>query len=214
MAGHNRFVNRGAANTSSRAAVTFLAILVLQGLCGPRPLAGETAVDDDLMTRLKSGEIVVESVNPEADAYRGRALVNVPWERLWQGLTEQAYFTRIFHENSGAVLTGQGAGYDVYCFHSRFFLMTFDYCLRRELDRESRRITWNLEQGDFEEMEGSWSLDPVDEGQMTLVSFTSRVRIGSWIPESWVARTSRKRIPRTLTALRLWGETGRFLPEE
>jgi hypothetical protein len=198
---------------SIKATATILAILVLQGV-HPLTLAGDPVSADHQQDRLMAGEILVEVVDPESMVYRGRGLVQAPWQRVWQGLTEEKLFTRIFHENSGAVLSEQGPGYDVYCFHNRFFLMTFDYCLRRELDRDTRRITWRLTEGDFEEMEGTWELQPVDDGRMTMVSFTSRVKIGSWIPESWVARTTRKRIPRTLTAIRLWGETGRFLPEE
>lgn len=197
-----------------RTTIFILALLALHGHSLPRAAAGDTDPDAGRMARLMAGAILVEEVDPESGAYRGIGLVRAPWERIWQGLTEEQFFTRIFEENRDGVLSEQGAGYDVYCFHPRFFLMTFDYCLRRGLDRRSRRITWRLTEGDFEELEGSWELEPADEGRSTLVTFTSRVKIGSWIPESWVRRSSRNRIPRTLLSLRLWGETGRFLPEE
>ncbi len=199
---------------SIRATVLVITILVLPGVYSPWVMAGEAGQDEERMVRLMSGEILLETLDPETGLYRGTGLVKAPLERLWQGLTEEVHFTRIFTENRGGELTEHGAGYDVYCFQARFFLLTFDYCLRRVLDRPSRRITWRLTEGDFEEVEGEWNLEPVDQGRMTLVSFTNRVKIGSWIPESWVRRGGRKRIPQTLEALRFWGETGRFLPEE
>jgi hypothetical protein len=199
---------------SIRAAVIFTSILALSFLFSPWAVAGEAGQDEGRLARLMKGEILVETLDPETGLFRGTGLVRAPWGRLWQGLTEVDHFTRIFTENMGGERTDHGAEYDVYCFHPRFFLMTFDYCLRRTLDRPSRRIMWSLTEGDFEEVEGEWSLEPVDDGRMTLVSFTNRVKAGSWIPESWIQRGARQRIPQTLEAIRLWGETGRYLPEE
>ena len=170
--------------------------------------------DGERMERLRSGEILVEPAGSGCRMDRGVGLVRAPWERLWMGLTDHEVFFRIFPENEGAVVREQGEGYDEICFQLRVFLVKYDYCLRRVLDQDARRISYHMVDGDFEEMEGMWELVPVDGGEATIVSFGNRVRFGSWVPESWAARANRNRLPDTVMALRYWGETGRFRTED
>lgn len=88
----------------------------------------------------------------------------------------------------------------------RILFLDIRYRLRNRLDRERRRISWELARGfeqDLERVEGSWKLYPLPPDR-TLGVFRTRVEVGPAMPAFLQDYATRKNLPGTLARCRRW----------
>ena len=88
----------------------------------------------------------------------------------------------------------------------RILFLDIRYRLRNRLDRERRRISWELARGfeqDLQRVEGSWKLYPLPQDR-TLGVFRTRVEVGPAMPEFLQDYATRKNLPGTLARCRRW----------
>jgi len=88
----------------------------------------------------------------------------------------------------------------------RILFLDIRYRLRHRVDRESRRLSWELAPGfehDVERIEGSWQLHPLGT-ERTLGVFRTRVEVGAAMPAGLQEYATRRNLPRTLARCRRW----------
>lgn len=82
-----------------------------------------------------------------------------------------------------------------------WFVPRIDYVFRaRHTDR--RRIAFENVSGDLDENEGVWDLEPIADGQATIVTYTVRTRPKFKVPQWLYRRGVQAEIPGLLDALR------------
>jgi ribosome-associated toxin RatA of RatAB toxin-antitoxin module len=83
---------------------------------------------------------------------------------------------------------------------------TFDYVLEvKEVPFKS--LEWHRVRGDFKEVDGYWKLEPLEGGHQTLVSYTSHVNGGFFIPAPLIKRQVHMDMPGVMSALKTQAET-------
>jgi hypothetical protein len=88
----------------------------------------------------------------------------------------------------------------------RILFLDIRYRLRNRLDRERRRLLWDLAPGfehDLARLNGSWELHPLSPGR-TLGVMTTRVEVGPAMPAFLEDYATRKNLPATLERCRRW----------
>lgn len=187
--------------------ISLLAIMAL--VLAASGIAEAPAKVSDRIARLQSGEIFLEPSPLGPDLLMASGLIPAPWEKLWSGVTEYELFFRIFPENNGAEAKERGEGYDVVCFKMRRWF-SFNYCLRRQLDKPGRTIKWRQESGDFKALNGIWRFEPTADGQATIASFGLDIDTGFWLPKSLMRRENNQSMINTVRRMRDWAVDGTF----
>lgn len=80
-------------------------------------------------------------------------------------------------------------------------LGTYQYQLEITETR-NRSIEWHRIKGDLRAIDGSWKLEPDASGANTIVTYSSSVQVGFFMPQSLVNRQIRNSMPGVLYALK------------
>jgi hypothetical protein len=68
-------------------------------------------------------------------------------------------------------------------------------------------MEWHRLSGDFKAVDGSWKLEPANNGTCTLVTYSAHVAGGFLMPQMLIKRQSHIDMPSTLLALKKHAET-------
>lgn len=78
---------------------------------------------------------------------------------------------------------------------------SFTYVLELK-ETPNRAMEWHRISGDFKEVDGSWRLEPIDGGHNTLVTYSSHVTGGLFMPGALIRRQARIDMPQVMVSLR------------
>ena len=70
-----------------------------------------------------------------------------------------------------------------------------------------KSLEWHRVAGDFKEVDGYWRLEPLDGGRSTLVTYSSHVNGGMFMPQMLIKRQSRIDMPSVMSSLRHQAES-------
>ncbi len=87
---------------------------------------------------------------------------------------------------------------------------TFDYIIEVK-ETVNRLYEWHRVSGDFREVDGYWKLEPMNDGNSTLVTYASYVNGGLFLPAPLIKRQVRMDIPAVMAALKSHAETTRTI---
>ncbi len=87
---------------------------------------------------------------------------------------------------------------------------TFDYIIEVK-ETVNRLYEWHRVSGDFREVDGYWKLDPLNDGNSTMVTYASYVNGGIFLPAPLIKRQVRTDIPGVMSALKSHAETSRTI---
>lgn len=136
-----------------------------------------------------------------------KQVVNARVEQVWQILTDYGSTTRMFPMMKKCqVLEDRGATKVVrYKVAPSGPAGTYDYTLQVK-ESAPRALEWHRISGDFKEVDGYWRLEPVDGGRSTLVTYSSHVNGGLFIPQMLIKRQARMDMPAVLALLKQHAE--------
>ena len=87
---------------------------------------------------------------------------------------------------------------------------TFEYVIEVK-EIVNRLYEWHRISGDFRDVDGFWKLEPVNNGNSTLVTYASYVNGGLFLPQPLIKRQVRTDIPTVMSALKTYAETARTI---
>src|SRR4029453_696873 len=101
-----------------------------------------------------------------------RMTLRTPPELVWRVLTDYDNATRVFvNLKQCKVLEDKGTTKVIFHKVKPSFIPTaFEYVLEVK-ETAPRKLEWRRLRGDFKEVDGSWSLEPLEGGKATLVSY-------------------------------------------
>lgn len=83
---------------------------------------------------------------------------------------------------------------------------SFSYVLEIK-ETPHRMQEWHRLSGDFHDVEGFWRLDPIEDGNSTVVTYASYVNGGFFMPQALIKRQTRMDVPAVMAALKNHSET-------
>ncbi len=86
---------------------------------------------------------------------------------------------------------------------------TFEYTLQVK-ENAPKTMEWHRISGDFKEVDGYWKLEPLDGGHSTLVTYSSHVNGGLFIPQMLIKRQARLDMPVVMESLKRHSETNQI----
>jgi ribosome-associated toxin RatA of RatAB toxin-antitoxin module len=139
--------------------------------------------------------------------YVSRVVINAKPDIVWQILTDYRHAVQVFPllkkceviENHGSTKI---AKHEI---APSGIPDTFEYVLEMH-ETAPKMVEWHRLSGDFKEVEGSWKLDPIDNGAHTLVTYSSHVTGGFLMPQIIIKHQSHIDMPNTVTALKKHAE--------
>ncbi len=84
---------------------------------------------------------------------------------------------------------------------------TYEYILQLK-ETPSKSLEWHRISGDFKEVDGFWKLEPIEGGRSTMVTYSSHINGGFFIPQAMIKRQVHQDMPEVMTALKTQAETG------
>ena len=82
----------------------------------------------------------------------------------------------------------------------------YEYVLEIK-ETPSKSMEWHRISGDFKEVDGLWKLEPIDGGHGTLVTYSSHVNGGMFLPQCLVKRQFHADTPQIMAALKRQAES-------
>lgn len=82
-------------------------------------------------------------------------------------------------------------------------LWKFEYVLSMHENKPHHRIEWQRDSGAFKVNEGSWVLQPIDDGARTLVTYSKHMDGGLLMPKVILNNELRKTMPQVISNLNL-----------
>lgn len=83
---------------------------------------------------------------------------------------------------------------------------TYEYVVEIK-ESAPHTMEWHRVSGDFKEVDGYWRLEPMDSGHSTLVTYSSYVNGGMFMPQMLIKRQFRSDAPQIMAALRQQAES-------
>lgn len=132
-----------------------------------------------------------------------KQVVNARVEQVWQVLTDYSSTTRLFPMMKKChVLEDHGPSKVVrYRVAPSGPAGQYEYTLQVK-ETAPRALEWHRLSGDFKAVDGYWKLEPVDGGRNTLVTYSSHVNAGMFIPQMLIKRQARMDMPQVLALLK------------
>jgi len=129
--------------------------------------------------------------------------LHTPPEFIWRVLTDYDNATRVFvNLKQCKVLEDRGTTKIIFHKVKPSLIPTaFEYVLEVK-ETAPRRLEWRRLRGDFKEVDGYWSLEPLEGGKSTLVSYCARVDGGFFIPQGLIRKNVRTDMPIAMTCLK------------
>jgi hypothetical protein len=165
------------------------------------------ALPADRVEELYAKHVVVTPA-PEAGSgvARGFVIFEAPIARAFQLLAQTPRQREYRPELTGLETIEVTPDGNVEEYRIRILFLDIRYYLRHRLDRERRRLRWELAPGfenDLARVEGSWELHPLRPDQ-TLGVLATRVEVGPALPAFLQDYATRKNLPATLERCRRW----------
>lgn len=134
-----------------------------------------------------------------------KAVIDATPDDVWNVLTDYNHILS-YHPNvkNFKILSEAGDKKQVwFSVVSMCGLWKFEYVLSMHENKPLHRIEWQRESGAFKVNEGSWVLEPVDEGARTLVTYSKHMDGGLLMPKMILNNELRKTMPMVLSNLNL-----------
>jgi ribosome-associated toxin RatA of RatAB toxin-antitoxin module len=143
-----------------------------------------------------------------------RQVIHARPEQVWQVLTDYANAPRVFPMMKKCdVIEDHGSNKVV-----RHEVVpsgpcgSFEYILALK-ESAPKALEWHRIKGDFKEVDGFWKLEPLDNGHSTLVTYSSHVNGGLFIPQILIKRQCKTDMPIVMSCLKKQAETGAKIAE-
>jgi len=151
--------------------------------------------------------ITDETINGKT-YYVTSTIVKAKPEQVWQILTDYRHAVNVFPllkkcevlENHGSTKI---AKHEI---APSGIPDTFEYILEVH-ETAPKLMEWRRISGDFKEVEGSWKLEPANNGKYTTVTYSSHVTGGFLMPQMIIKRQSHIDMPSTLLSLKKHAES-------
>jgi hypothetical protein len=205
-----------AARTRIRSLVVPCLVLAVQAaaaLHGPNAQAWEP--DSAQRARLLARQVIVEAtVDSSGAAGRARAAIWIaaPREQVYAWLTDCGKaLTYVPHLTACRIVEAapdQSWKIIAHEIDYSWFLPRTRYVFRASYQPPAR-VDFQEVSGDLVINQGSWILNPDNDGRGTLLAYEVRVKPRMYVPPWLVRRSLRKDLPELLMALRRISETGR-----
>ncbi len=173
-------------------------------------ISGALAKCDSQQTslNLENGKPSINDETINGKSYSvSRTIIKAKPEQVWQVLTDYRHAVNIFPllkkcevlENRGSTKI---AKHEI---APSGIPDTFEYILEVH-ETAPKLVEWHRISGDFKEVDGSWKLEPMNNGNFTLVTYASHVTGGFLMPQMIIRRQSHIDMPSTLLALKKHAE--------
>jgi ribosome-associated toxin RatA of RatAB toxin-antitoxin module len=138
-----------------------------------------------------------------------REVIHARPEQVWQVLSDYANAPRVFPMMKKCqVLEDHGPNKIVkHCVAPTGPVGTFEYVLELK-EAAPKALEWHRISGDFKEVDGYWKLEPLDGGHSTLVTYSSHVNGGFFIPQILIKRQCKTDMPIIMASLKRQAENG------
>ena len=152
---------------------------------------------------LSSPAEVIEEVVANKPYATCKLLVKASPEQVWKVLTDYDNATYVFPNlKKCQVLEDHGSTKIVnHEVNPSGLPGTFKYVLQVK-ETAPTCLEWHRLRGDFREVDGYWKLEPVENGRSTLVTYSSHVNAGFFIPYALVRRQMRIDMPGVMAQLK------------
>jgi|GEM_PF-1446005 Polyketide cyclase / dehydrase and lipid transport. len=134
-----------------------------------------------------------------------KAVIDATPDDVWDVLTDYNHILS-YHPNvkNFKILSEAGDKKKVwFSVASMCGLWKFEYVLSMHENKPLHRIEWQRDSGAFKVNEGSWVLEPVDDGAKTLVTYSKHMDGGLLMPKMILNNELRKTMPMVLSNLNL-----------
>lgn len=191
--------------TTARRAATALAagtLLLLGGAAAPVPLALPAVAKGEIQN-VKSPVDVTDFRIGNKNFQVTKMVIQSRPEQIWHVLTDYDNACRVFlNLKDCKILEDRGCTKVVkHRVRPTGLPGTFEYVLEVK-ETAPRRIEWHRLRGDFRAVDGYWSLDPLEGGKATLVTYCAHIDGGLFLPAPIVRRQIRVDMPIVMDALK------------
>ncbi|HEY9775621.1 MAG TPA: SRPBCC family protein [Planktothrix sp.] len=154
-------------------------------------------------------EVPVVEENVDGKTFSvSRTIVHAHPEAVWQVLTDYSGAPAVFPMlKKCQVLEDHGTTKVVkHRVAPSGLVGQFEYTVEIK-ETPCKSMEWHRVAGDFKEVDGYWKLEPLDGGRNTLVTYSSHVNGGMFMPAMLIKRQSRIDMPNVMASLRHQAET-------
>ncbi len=148
--------------------------------------------------KLSQGLVIVrEQVAKNAiPAVEAKILVSKPPEKVWRVVSDPVKLMQEERKVKRVKVLSQAGNKQQVQFSVLMtrLLPSFDYVLLQELFPPSL-LTFRRLSGSFKEIQGSWRLTPVEEGQKTILTYTLKLDPGPLVPKSMMLNAVKSDLP-------------------
>lgn len=132
-----------------------------------------------------------------------KAVIDATPDDVWNVLTDYNHLVSYYpNVKNFKILSETGDKKKVwFSVASMCGLWKFEYVLSMHENKPLHRIEWHRDSGAFKVNEGSWVLEPVDDGARTLVTYSKHMDGGMLMPKMILNNELRKTMPVVLTSL-------------
>lgn len=155
-------------------------------------------------SNFQSGKPVHSEVKVDGRTFQvTRAIVNAPAEDVWSVLTNyEEVLTYMPNVKDYKILSTSGDTKKIWFnVTSMSGLWKFEYVLSIAESKPEHRIEWQRDSGAFKVNEGSWTLEPIEKGKHTLVTYAKYVDGGLFMPKTFVNSELKRSMPAIMSNL-------------
>lgn len=136
-----------------------------------------------------------------------RQVIHARPDQVWQVLADYNNAPRVFPMMKKCqILEDHGPSKLVlHCVEPSGPVGTFEYIVEIK-EQAPKALEWHRKSGDFKEVDGFWKLEPLDGGHSTLVTYSSHVNGGLFIPQILIKRQAHADMPIVMASLKRQSE--------
>jgi hypothetical protein len=138
-----------------------------------------------------------------------RQVMKAKPEAVWQVLTDYTNATKVFPQLKKCNVVADHGTTKILKHHQvapSGALGTYEYVIELK-ESAPKALEWHRMSGAFKEVDGFWKLEPLDGGHSTLVTYSSYVNGGFFMPQPLIKRQCKIDMPQIMATLRSQSES-------